>query len=196
MREKIADLESSLGILTAKFEKATSDKMKCQQEAESTQQTVQLANRLVNGLASEKIRWAESVNQLKEEEINLPGDVMLITAFVSYLGYFTKQYRVELMQKSWVPFMSKIKSENGSISFTEAKDPISMLTDAADIALWNNSALPSDRMSTENATILLNSERWPLMVDPQLQVNATSLLYLLSRIILNLFASRFLDRII
>lgn len=55
------------------------------------------------------------------------------------------------------------------LSFTEEKDPVSMLTDAADIALWNNHALPSDRMSIENATILLNSERWPLMVDPQLQ---------------------------
>lgn len=29
--------------------------------------------------------------------------------------------------------------------------------------------LPSDRMSTENATILINSTRWPLMIDPQLQ---------------------------
>ena len=37
------------------------------------------------------------------------------------------------------------------------------------IALWNNENLPSDRMSTENETILLNAERWPLMIDPQLQ---------------------------
>ena len=90
MRSKIEKLEESLAQLTAKFEKATSDKMKCQQEAEATQNTVQLANRLVNGLASEKIRWAESVRQLKSQEANLPGDVMLITAFVSYLGYFQK----------------------------------------------------------------------------------------------------------
>lgn len=26
-------------------------------------------------------------------------------------------------------------------------------------------------MSTENATVLTNSERWPLMIDPQLQGN-------------------------
>lgn len=55
------------------------------------------------------------------------------------------------------------------LSYTENIDPIKMLTNAADIAAWNNNELPSDRMSTENATILLNSERWPLMVDPQLQ---------------------------
>ena len=45
-----------------------------------------------------------------------------------------------------------------------------MLTDDAQIASWNNEGLPSDRMSTENATILCNCERWPLMIDPQLQV--------------------------
>lgn len=42
-----------------------------------------------------------------------------------------------------------------------------MLTDDTTIAMWQNEGLPSDRMSTENATILSNSDRWPLMIDPQ-----------------------------
>lgn len=46
-------------------------------------------------------------------------------------------------------------------------DPMQMLTDDAQIAQWNNEGLPGDRMSAENATILTNSERWPLMIDPQ-----------------------------
>lgn len=45
-----------------------------------------------------------------------------------------------------------------------------MLTDDAQVAAWNNEGLPSDTMSTENATILTNSARWPLMIDPQLYV--------------------------
>lgn len=49
-------------------------------------------------------------------------------------------------------------------------DPLSLLTDEAQIAQWNNFGLPSDRMSSENATILVNSERWPLMIDPQVGV--------------------------
>lgn len=44
-----------------------------------------------------------------------------------------------------------------------------MLTGDTDVAQWNNQGLPSDRMSTENATILCNCERWPLIIDPQLQ---------------------------
>ena len=55
------------------------------------------------------------------------------------------------------------------IPITEGLDPLTLLSDNAMIAQWNNEDLPSDRMSTENATILLNAERWPLMIDPQLQ---------------------------
>ena len=57
--------------MTAKFEKATAAKLKCQQEAEATANTISLANRLVGGLASEKVRWAESVKKFKEDEKTL-----------------------------------------------------------------------------------------------------------------------------
>lgn len=46
---------------------------------------------------------------------------------------------------------------------------MTVLNDAADLASWNNQGLPSDLMSLENATILTNCNRWPLIVDPQLQ---------------------------
>ena len=153
--------------LTDNFEKATAEKLKCQQEAEATEQTISLANRLVGGLASENVRWAESVAEFKKQEVMLPGDVLLITAFVSYFGYFTKKYRVELMDGMFLPFL---KEQKPPIPLTEGLDPISMLTDDAQVASWSNEGLPADRMSKENATILCNCERWPLMVDPQLQV--------------------------
>ena len=56
-----------------------------------------------------------------------------------------------------------------AIPMTENLDVLSLLTDAAKIAQWCNENLPSDRMSIENATILTSAERWPLMIDPQLQ---------------------------
>ncbi|XP_078609718.1 dynein beta chain, ciliary-like isoform X2 [Branchiostoma floridae x Branchiostoma japonicum] len=166
IKAKIKELDANLAELTAAFEKATAEKLRCQEEAESTQRTISLANRLVGGLASENVRWAESVAQFKEQEKMLVGDVLLITAFVSYVGCFTKKYRTDLMDERWLPFMKGLKVP---IPITPELDPLSMLTDDADIASWNNEGLPSDRMSTENATILSNCERWPLMIDPQLQ---------------------------
>jgi dynein heavy chain len=43
------------------------------------------------------------------------------------------------------------------------------LTDEATVAEWNNCKLPADQVSIENGSILTNSERYSLMIDPQLQ---------------------------
>lgn len=95
----------------------------------------------------------------------LPGDVLLlVTAFISYVGCFTKQFRLDLLHKTWLPFLRNLEP---IVPITEGLDPLSLLTDDTQIAKWNNEGLPNDRMSTENATILTNSERWPLMIDPQ-----------------------------
>ncbi|XP_069511343.1 dynein axonemal heavy chain 17 [Ambystoma mexicanum] len=166
LKNKIAVLNENLANLTSDFEKATAAKIKCQQEADATSQVISLANRLVGGLASENVRWAQCVTTFREQEKTLCGDVLLVTAFVSYVGYFVKKYRNELMEKYWLPFLSNLKVP---IPATEGLDPLALLTDDADIATWNNQGLPSDRMSTENATILCNTERWPLIVDAQLQ---------------------------
>uniref|UniRef100_A0A2K6TUR9 Dynein axonemal heavy chain 17 n=1 Tax=Saimiri boliviensis boliviensis TaxID=39432 RepID=A0A2K6TUR9_SAIBB len=166
IKNKIAELNANLSNLTSAFEKATAEKIKCQQEADATNRVISLANRLVGGLASENVRWAESVESFKNQGITLCGDVLLISAFVSYVGYFTKKYRNELMEKFWIPYIHNLKVP---VPITNGLDPLSLLTDDADVATWNNQGLPSDRMSTENATILCNTERWPLIVDAQLQ---------------------------
>ncbi|NXH86672.1 DYH17 protein, partial [Edolisoma coerulescens] len=166
IKSKIVTLNANLATLTAQFEKATAEKIKCQQEADETNKVINLANRLVGGLASENVRWAESVEQLREQEKTLCGDVLLVSAFVSYIGYFTKKYRAELMDQHWIPFLNGLTVP---IPITPDLDPLSLLTDSADVAAWNNQGLPSDRTSTENAAILCSTQRWPLLVDAQLQ---------------------------
>jgi len=47
------------------------------------------------------------------------------------------------------------------------------MSDENTIGIWVNSQkLPNDKFSIENAIILENSTRWPLMIDPQIQANA------------------------
>ncbi|XP_041937573.1 dynein heavy chain 11, axonemal [Alosa sapidissima] len=166
IRKKLTELDSSLDTLTEAFEKATSEKLRCQDEVNRTNKTIELANRLVKGLESENVRWAHSVAQYHEQEQTLCGDVLLTAAFISYAGSFSKKYRHELLENLWRPFL---RSQKVPIPMTEGLDPVCMLTDDATIAQWNNEGLPGDKMSTQNATILTNCERWPLLIDPQLQ---------------------------
>lgn len=101
-----------------------------------------------------------------QQSSTLPGDVLLVTAFISYVGCFTKQFRLDLLNKQWLPYLRNMEP---AVPITDGLDPLTLLTDDTQIAKWNNEGLPNDRMSTENATILSNSDRWPLMIDPQVR---------------------------
>ncbi|XP_042331037.1 dynein axonemal heavy chain 11-like isoform X2 [Sceloporus undulatus] len=166
IRKKLAELDLNLSRLTASFEKATAEKVRCQEDVGQTSKTIELANRLVKGLESENVRWTQSIKSFEAQEVTVCGDVLLTAAFVSYIGSFTKQYRHELVESMWLPFL---KSQKNPIPISKDLDLVAMLTDDAVIASWNNEGLPSDRMSIENAAILTNCERWPLLIDPQLQ---------------------------
>lgn len=64
-------------------------------------------------------------------------------------------------------FMKFLKEQD--IPMSVDSNPIKILTDDSIIAQWNKQGLPSDIVSVENGTILTNSDRYPLMIDPQLQ---------------------------
>ena len=170
---RVAELEIVLQKLTEQYKEAMADKVRCQEEADATSATISLANRLVGGLASENVRWGKSVCDLQNQAVNLPGDILLLASFIAYLGGFTKQYRVDLLEKDWLPFLKNLNKRATPIPWSGSSSDdcnyMSLLTDDATIAGWNNEGLPSDAMSTENATILTQSIKWPLMIDPQLQ---------------------------
>lgn len=58
----IQELEKKQKILTDEFDNAVAEKTRCQNQADETVCRIDLANRLVNGLASENVRWKESVS--------------------------------------------------------------------------------------------------------------------------------------
>jgi len=109
VEKKVSDLQAQLKILTDQFDEANAAKKKCEEDAQATAYTINLANRLVGGLSSEKIRWTDTVAQFRIQEKSLPGNVLLITAFISYVGCFTKIYRDDLMHNYWSPQLGKLK---------------------------------------------------------------------------------------
>jgi dynein heavy chain len=161
---QLVDVRAKLAALNDKLEAATAVKKQVEDEAEACQAKLGLAERLVNGLASEKERWAIEVQKLKDAENKLVGDVLIGSAFVSYLGGFDFQYRNALWKDLWLPdIIAK------AIPVSEDVDPLWLLTSEARVAAMQNEGLPADRISTENGAITVASKRWPLMIDPQLQ---------------------------
>ena len=48
---------------------------------------------MIPKLNNPQVRWSDSVQKLREQGKMLPGDVLIVASFISYLGCFTKQYR-------------------------------------------------------------------------------------------------------
>lgn len=63
-------------------------------------------------LKSENVRWAQSITQYCEQKETLCGDVLLIAAFISYAGSFSKRYCCELVQNIWMPYLRNQKVNN------------------------------------------------------------------------------------
>ncbi len=123
-----------------------------------------LAERLVNGLADEYTRWTNTVASLKQLGMLLIGDVLLASEFVGYISPFSASFRKDLWAGMWVP---DIKAR--SLPISDGVDPLKVLATESDMAKWGNEGLPADRVSLENAAVIVSCSRWPLMVDPQLQ---------------------------
>jgi len=51
------------------------------------------------------------------------------------MGCFTKKYRTDLMNSYWLPFFNNL---DVPIPYTPGLDPLSLITDDAKIAQWNN----------------------------------------------------------
>jgi len=160
----VAEVEERLAGLQKNFQQATMEKAKVEAEAASCQERLALAERLVNGLASENVRWGNDIAALKRNEITLVGDMLLASAFVSYIGGFNAHFRRQLWFEEWSPDIA-----SREIPMTESIDPLSVLSNDATSAEWMNNGLPADRKSIENGAITMSSSRWPLLIDPQLQ---------------------------
>lgn len=168
VRARLAQLEATLAVLNAEYEKAEREKQEAQSTYEQGKTKIELARRLVSSLGGETERWAIGVKTLTEEKDNLVGDVLVASAFLSYVGPFTKPFREQLVQE-WLPVMAKAVN-NGPMPMSLAADPLRVLTNEAEIAKWNTQGLPADPVSAENGAIVDNCARWPLVIDPQLQV--------------------------
>jgi len=123
-----------------------------------------LANRLVGGLADENKRWKELVKTLGGDALMMIGNCVMSAAFVSYIGPFSQEFRDDLWKNQWLTDIIKNK-----IPYTDGIDPLDILSNASIQAGWKTEGLPADRISMENGSIVTNCARFPLMIDPQLQ---------------------------
>merc|ERR1719379_1460942 len=160
---RVAEVQAKVAQLNAEKDEAVDLLARVEAEAQQCLDNLSLAERLVNGLADEYVRWQGSVKALKLQGTSFIGDCLLASTFVGYISPFNASFRNNLTTQ----WLEDIKQRQ--IPHTDGIDPLKVLTDEAAIAQWMNEGLPADRISVENACVVTACARWPLMIDPQLQ---------------------------
>ncbi|CAG9862849.1 unnamed protein product [Phyllotreta striolata] len=162
-QQQLTDLNNYLLTLQQEYEDKQLQKEELNRKARMLEFKLERAATLVECLSGERERWIETVKVLDSNFDFLPGDCLLATAFISYLGPFLSNYREEL-QDMW-----QEECNNAKIVISKDFNVITFLADPNTIREWNQQGLPADNFSAENGIIVDIGSRWPLVIDPQCQ---------------------------
>jgi dynein heavy chain 1, cytosolic len=159
---KIESLEKSITIYKEEYAVLISDTQALKKEMDLVKTRVDRSVNILSNLSSEKDRWEDSRSRFGVE-MEIVGDVLISTAFLTYAGYFDQFHRESLL-KAWRSHFkeSGIKSHK-QLSVSD------YLTTAEKRNCWFENSLPADQLCVENALILDRQKRFPLIIDPSNQ---------------------------
>ena len=128
---------------------------------EDSEKKCNRAKSLIEKLSDEEVNWDVSLKKNREDKTNLVGDLIISSGVIAYLGVFTSEYR-ESAISSWITLMQSF-----NIKSSEKFALREVLGNGVKIQQWvNKDGLPQEEFSIDNAIIMDNSDRWPLMIDP------------------------------
>jgi dynein heavy chain len=99
--------------LHCRYEESSTKKRVLEEELADLEGKLARAEKLVTGLAGERVRWEASITGFEAALAALPGDALLAAAFLSYAGPFPSEYRDHLVAKTWLPQVRTGKATPG-----------------------------------------------------------------------------------
>ncbi|CAC9696072.1 dynein heavy chain, putative [Plasmodium sp. DRC-Itaito] len=159
-RDIICELEKKLVQYKNDYAQLISQVQNIKQEMEMVENKIKRSINLIDNLKSEKERWSETFINLEEASETFVGDCLIAAAFCAYIGFF-EHYERQRLKRTWgeIIKMHYIKYRN-DLSFIE------FLSRPSERLQWIGNQLPSDDLSIENAIIINNYIRYPMIIDP------------------------------
>ncbi|XP_034179159.2 dynein heavy chain 8, axonemal kl-3 [Osmia lignaria lignaria] len=158
--------DEDLKVVQQEYDGVMEERQKIVDLAEICQAKTDTATAMIEGLSGERVRWTEQLATFKSETDRLVGDILILVGFLCYCGPFNQEFR-NLLQRRWFDF---IQARKIPISLTI--NITNSLIDTATIGEWSLQGLPTDDLSIQNGIIVTRANRYPLLIDPQLQGKA------------------------
>lgn len=161
-RAELAEKQKELDKMKAKVDEAMEKRKALEDDAKRTKDRMEAAEALIGGLSGERKRWKEDAKKFDDRIARLIGDVAITSTFLSYAGPFNQEFRERIVSKLVVEDLS----ERG-IPMSDSVDVIKFLTTPTQLGEWSLQNLPNDSHSQQNAIVITQGTRFPLLIDPQ-----------------------------
>eukprot|EP00051_Salpingoeca_urceolata_P022681 m.374555 g.374555 ORF g.374555 m.374555 type:complete len:4634 (-) comp20005_c1_seq12:280-14181(-) len=157
---KVNDLETRILELKKGLQRLSEETAELKHSMKQATVRAERSTQLLDSLSGERTRWAESAEGFDAQMETLVGDGFVSGAFIAYAGYFDQNYR-DGLTKLWKNFLAK-----SNIVFKSDLSLPDYLATADDRLEWKTNSLPEDIVCLENAVMLEQYQRYPLVIDP------------------------------
>ncbi|CAI9733108.1 dynein heavy chain 6, axonemal-like isoform X2 [Octopus vulgaris] len=164
-QDALAKVVAQIAALQKTYDESVDEKERLECKITQTAVRLKRATKLTKALADKHEKWKETVVEFDQLLGHIAGDVLISAGSVAYTGAFTNDYRHELIT-IWIEKCSEVE-----IPISTDFSLVNTLSNSYQIREWNSDGLPRDEVSIDNAVIVIYSQRWPLMIDPQEQAN-------------------------
>jgi dynein heavy chain len=165
IKAELIELSEKLSTLSEQEKTQSAKLAELKEQAGQMTRKLNAASQLIEGLASERARWTKDLASMSEVKKRLVGDCLLNAAFASYAGPFNHEYRTDMLYVMW---QKMVKEKN--VEKTEDYKLVTLMTSDVEIASWGGHGLPSDELCVQNGILVTRSSRYPLCIDPQMQI--------------------------
>jgi dynein heavy chain len=158
---ELQKVESAMNILQKKYDEASEEMQRIQDDANATSLKMKNALTLIESLGGEEMRWKQLYENSEVNLQNLLGDCLLACTFVSYFAPFDVTSRDKYLKECVT------LCDAHGIRSSECFDPVHFLADKSEILGWHGQGLPTDGFSAQNGVIFSTSSRVVYIIDPQ-----------------------------
>jgi dynein heavy chain 2 len=155
LQKKLKKIDEEVDQLRKDFSSRCKEAERLKDKLEKAEKDLFAAESLLGKLSGEKTRWAEECKQIKERIKVMPRKALIAAGFITYLSRETEDRR-----------LAAVKQWSDKLSFEAPPNVASFLRSESELLQYKTEGLPADGLSQENAVVILDSLRTPLIVDP------------------------------
>ena len=166
----LSHLDAKVQELKNEFAKKTAEAESLKAGLQKAEEVLSAASEMLDKLSGERVRWDAMMAELNSGLDAMAGCSLLAAGFLVYLADETEQVRA-MMLEDWSEAFAQgqLLRPNAGTANGGSFSMQTFLSTEGELLRWKGQGLPTDKLSSENAIVILNAHYTPLIIDPSSQ---------------------------